>query len=74
VNQIVLVQRSIGENIRLYREEMMLTQKELSVKSGIHEKHIGVIESGGSNFTIGSLVAITRALGINVQDVLRVRT
>lgn len=62
--------RIIGNNIRLIRTWLNLSQEELAFKSGLHRTYIGAVERGEKNITILNLIKIANALEVRVQDLL----
>ncbi len=58
----------LGKRIRTLREKLALTQLAAAVRAEIDPKHWQVIEQGGTNPTVASLVAISRALRVSVKD------
>lgn len=56
-----------GDRIRLLREGRQMTQRDLSIKSGISQGHLSSLENGNvSEIGSGSLYALSRALGTNM--------
>lgn len=60
----------IGENIRLRRVQLKMTQVELSKKTGIKQPTISAIEKGINKPTIETAVLISDALGSTVSDLI----
>ena len=60
----------IGENIRLRRVQLKMTQVELSKKTGIKQPTICAIEKGINKPTIETAVLISDALGSTVSDLI----
>ncbi|AXG71280.1 type-2 restriction enzyme PvuII [Kordia sp. SMS9] len=60
----------IAENIIYYRKEIGLTQEELAHLADIDRTYIGYIENSKHNVTLGVLIKISEALGIEIQDLL----
>jgi DNA-binding XRE family transcriptional regulator len=58
---IARAQRRLGLRLRSIREGAGLTQEEAAERAGIHGKHLGVIEGGKANATVGTLVALALA-------------
>ena len=54
----------IGKAIRQARHAKGLSQRALAKSSGIPQSHISKIESVGVDLTLGSLLALTRALDL----------
>jgi DNA-binding XRE family transcriptional regulator len=63
---IVRAQKRLGLRLRAVREGKGLTQEEAAERAAIHAKHLGVIEGGGANATIGTLVALAFAYEVSV--------
>lgn len=59
---------SLGQRLRILRESCGYTQEEAGARSGVHAKHLGVIENGKVNVTFVSLVALARAYGVTVGE------
>lgn len=60
----------MGKKIRNLRKLKNLTQEELGEKAEMSYKFIGELERGKVNPSLGSLVQIATALGVNVKDLL----
>jgi len=60
----------IGENIRAYRRKAGLSQEALAEKTDLHSVYISQVERAERAITIGSLLKITKALGIRLRDVV----
>ncbi|MHC0037907.1 helix-turn-helix domain-containing protein [Pseudoneobacillus sp. C159] len=58
----------VGEQIRIIRKNKELSQEELAEISGLHNTHIGKIERGEMNLTLESLVKVTKALGVSLEE------
>lgn len=56
----------IAHQLKKAREKKRLSQRELSSTSGVPQSHISKIESGGVDLRLSSLVAIARALELEV--------
>ena len=55
--------------IRERREELNMTQEELSVKSGVSRQTISALECGKTdNVLVGTLASIAKALNTTVDD------
>jgi transcriptional regulator with XRE-family HTH domain len=61
----------IGQRIKNYRKGQRLTQEELAEKSGLHSTYIGKVERNEKGITIETLIKITDALGITVEELFR---
>ena len=58
----------IGHNIKIERTIRRLTQEQLAELIDVHEKYIGVIETGKQNVTLKTLNKIANALNINIEN------
>ena len=58
----------LGRRIRRLRESLSLSQQTAAGRAEIDPKHWQVIEQGGTNPTVASLVAISRALKVRLSD------
>ena len=62
---------SVSYNIKQRREELNMSQEELSLKSGVSRSIISELESGKrvENTTIETIVKISRALDSPIQEI-----
>lgn len=62
---------SVSYNIKRRREELNMSQEELSLKSGVSRSIISELESGKrvENTTIETIVKISRALDTPIQKI-----
>ncbi len=60
----------LGQNVRILRRSQGLTLRDLAAKSGVSERFLSDVEGGRGNVSIGRLVAIARALGIDAPRLL----
>lgn len=58
--------RRLGVRLKELREERKLTQEQAAELAGLHAKHIGVLESGKTNPTFASLVALAMAYKVSL--------
>lgn len=63
----------VGSLIRKWRENIDMTQLELSEKAGLGEKTISRLEMGKSNMRIDTFFALADALGITPNDIAPAR-
>lgn len=61
----------IASTLRSTREARGLSQRELSIKSGVPQGHISKIENGAVDLRVSSLVALARALDLEPMLVPR---
>lgn len=60
----------MGYRVKEVREQKMMTQEELSVRSGVSRTTIIAIESGeAKNVMASTLLKLAEAMGVTVQDI-----
>lgn len=57
----------IASQLKLAREEKGLSQRALAQLTGVQQSHISKIESGSVDIRLSSLVAISRALELELE-------
>ncbi len=62
--------KGIGSNIRRFRLENDMTLKMLGVATGLSTSMLSLVERGLSSPSIGSLITICSALGIQMGDLV----
>lgn len=62
------IREEVGKRIRTIRKAKGLTQEELGEKAGLHYKYIGEVERGEVNPSVETLVAVAKALDINISQ------
>lgn len=60
----------IASNIKKLRTSMKLTQAKLAEKSGLPRATVALLESKRGNPSISSVVAVARAMGVGVDDLM----
>ncbi len=60
-----------GKMVLSYRKEANLSQEKLAELSGLHRTYIGMIERGEKNITLKNIERISKALKINMSDLLK---
>lgn len=65
------LQRTLGENLRRYRQSRGLSQEALADVLGVHRTYMGGVERGERNLTLRSLERIADSLGVKPLDLLR---
>lgn len=63
--------KRIGRNIKKIREDKGILQQDLAAICNFETSTMSRIESGGSNFTIGTLNKIAKALDISICDLFQ---
>jgi len=60
----------VGQNIRKIREFRGLSQEALANLAGVHRTYIGIIERAERNITLVSLEKISKALKVQIKELL----
>ena len=60
--------RRLSRRLRSLREAAGLTQVQVAEKAALDDKHYQTLESGLSNVTFATLVAVSKALGVTLAD------
>ncbi len=58
--------KRLGVRLKELREERDLTQEQAAELAGLHAKHIGVVESGKTNATFATIVALAYAYEVSL--------
>ena len=61
---VVAAAKLLGARIRELRQERKLTQEEAAHRARLDYKHLQLIEQGGTNVTLASLVGLAKALDV----------
>ncbi len=64
------LQRSVGRNLRAYREARGLSQEALGDACGLHRTEISPLERGGRDPRLSTIVRLARGLGVKPRDLL----
>jgi transcriptional regulator with XRE-family HTH domain len=70
VSSIPQHRRTLGENIRVQRKQMGLSQEKLAEKADLHPVYVGNVERGEENISLDSLVRIAKALKVSLRDLV----
>lgn len=65
------MQRVVGRNIRLLRQERGLSQEELADVLGVHRTYMGGVERGERNLTLRTLERLADRLDVDPVTLLR---
>ena len=57
----------VGNNLRMIRERLGITQEDLALKSGLTQGYINFLENGKRGYSERSLEKIVNALGIQIS-------
>ncbi len=58
------LQKTLGRNVRAWREERGISQEALAELVGVHRTYMGGIERGERNLSLRSVERLAAALGI----------
>jgi transcriptional regulator with XRE-family HTH domain len=61
---------ALGRVIRRLRQAQRLTMAALASEAGVSESHLGRIELGRGNPAVGTLLALTGALGVTLGELV----
>jgi len=64
------LQRTVGRNLRAYREARGLSQEAFAEQLGVHRTYMGGIERGERNLTLRSLERIADFLELDPLELL----
>jgi transcriptional regulator with XRE-family HTH domain len=65
------LQRTVGANLRRYRENRGLSQEAFAEVLGWHRTYIGGLERGERNLSLQAVERIAERLNLNPSDLLR---
>jgi transcriptional regulator with XRE-family HTH domain len=65
------LQRTVGQNLRRYREQRGFSQEAFAEKLGVHRTYMGGLERGERNLTLRSLERIAARLKLDPLELLR---
>ncbi len=60
-----------GENVRMYRKRLDISQEELGFRAKLHRTYIGMIERAEKNITLLNMVKIANSLNVSIEDLLK---
>jgi len=62
-----------GKNIKKLRERANLTQAVVAKKAGINVNYFAVIERGEVATSPDNLLRISKALGVNISEIMKIK-
>lgn len=65
------LQRRLGRNLRVYRNERGLSQEAFADVLGVHRTYMGGVERGERNLTLRSVERIAAELDVDPVDLLQ---
>ncbi len=67
------LQRTVGDNLRVYRQTKGLSQEAFADVLGVHRTYMGGVERGERNLTLKSVERIAERLGVEPLTLLESR-
>jgi transcriptional regulator with XRE-family HTH domain len=67
------LQYLLGKRIKFLRESKNLTQLDVSSSCNIEQSNFARIETGKTNATVYSLYLISRALGVELEELVKLK-
>lgn len=61
---------ALGVRVKSLRKSQGLTMEKLCELAGIDSRQLGYIEHGQTNATVSTLFALSKALGISLQELI----
>ena len=58
------------KNLRRLAAEKNLTQKQIAIRAGVSEAHVGMMMNGTRNPTLRTAVNVAHALGVTLSEML----
>jgi transcriptional regulator with XRE-family HTH domain len=65
------LQRTVGRNLRRYREQRGLSQEAFAQQLGVHRTYMGGLERGERNLTLRSLERLAAHLDLDPLELLQ---
>jgi transcriptional regulator with XRE-family HTH domain len=65
------LQKTLGRNLRVYREDKSLSQEAFADQLGVHRTYMGGIERGERNLTLKSLERIAAQIDVDPLTLLQ---
>ncbi len=66
-----VVARAFGAAVRAARVSAGIAQEELAHVAGVERSHLGKVERGEHMPTLGIVLKVAKALGVNASDLVR---
>lgn len=62
--------QELGDSVRLFRVELLLSQEQLGQRCGLHRTYITDVESGYRNLSLLTVVKLAQALEITLSSLI----
>lgn len=69
-DDIYAFQRAVGQRVTAMREKSGISRRQMTERAGLKHAYGYLIEDGGQNFTIKTLLVIARVLGCTPRDLM----
>lgn len=66
------LQRTVGANLRRYRESKGLSQEDFAHELGVHRTYMGGVERGERNLTLRTVERLAESIGVAPLELLTV--
>jgi transcriptional regulator with XRE-family HTH domain len=65
------MRRLLGQNVRLFRSRLGISQEELAFRSGLHRTYVSGVERGVRNPTVMIVGRLVKALDVDPEILIR---
>lgn len=65
------IKKLVGDRIRQLRKARGYSQEKLADKAELHYTHIGAIERGEKNWSIETLIKVSRGLNVEIAEIFQ---
>ncbi len=69
MNKEILLKK-FGKNVKIERVKKDLTQEQLAEVMGVSQNYVASIEGGKENMSLGKILELSKALEIDIEDLL----
>lgn len=63
--------KKFGKNVKIERIKKDLTQEQLAENLDVSQNYLACIECGRQNMSLAKVLELSKALGINIENLLR---
>jgi transcriptional regulator with XRE-family HTH domain len=68
------MRRLLGQNVRLFRTRLGISQEELAFRSGLHRTYVSGVERGIRNPTVMIIGRLAKALGVDPAFLIQIKS
>ena len=65
------IAEAFGVAVREERKRLGISQEKLGELAGVHRTYVGMIERGEKNITLSNIFKVSKALGLNPSELLK---